>query len=92
MNPLCKDPDFLALGVPEEAFPTASACRGKMSYTRQGPKGCKIEVHYKGKTLQYFVKEPVKGAMRPISPNVNWKRHGGPVAAWAEAKRLAGWS
>ena len=92
-NPLCSDPSFLALGVPEEAWPCTAKLTGQKSYTRVGPAGIKIEVHFSAtKSQQFFIKQVRSGYPIPLSPNVNWNRFGGVEAAWAKAKEVAGWA
>lgn len=87
---LILDPSFLALDVPQEAWPTRED-NGKQSYTRDGPLGIKMEVHFGRPVKQYFIKVAAAGAPGLASRTVNWKKHGGPVAAWEVAKALSGW-
>ena len=90
-NPLASDPTFLALGVPSEAFPSTLASLGRNSYTREGPFGCKIEVHHGRACKQFFIKTTVPGHPEPTSRSVTWRKHSGPCQAWDTAKALAGW-
>jgi len=80
----------MELGIPAEAYPTRET-NGEHSYTRDGPLGIKIEVHYGRPVTQYFLKAVARGTATPASRSVNWKKHGGPAAAWEMAKELTGW-
>lgn len=42
------------------------------------------------KVQAYVVKRPRDGTERPGVAQVLWKRHGGPIKAWDEAKSRAG--
>ncbi len=68
---LIADPTFMSLNLPPEAYPTSPDV-GKQSYTRVGPYGCKIEVHYARPSKQFFVKCTVPGAPAPRSRSVAW--------------------
>ena len=84
------DPEFLALGVPEEAWP-ASGMVGRVSYTVRGPGGRVLQVQYGRQSPSYYVQKCITGKALPEQRTLNWNRRGGALAAWALAKELSCW-
>ncbi len=85
-----KDPTFLALEIPQEAYPNTRSTAGKVSYTRSGPGSIKIEVQHGRPSPQYYIKAAAPG-MPNVIRSVSWSKNGGSVEAWKVAKRSAGW-
>ena len=69
-------------GVPAEAMPQSTK-RGRLSYTIAGQDGVRVEVNLKARN--FFVKHPLVQ-----NKSIGWSAHGGPAAAWEEAKRRSG--
>lgn len=80
--------DYNLEGLPHEALPFKGMdYKGKHSYTvALGDAALEVLC----KVQAYVVKRPRDGTERPGVAQVLWKRHGGPIKAWDEAKSRAG--